>query len=503
VVLVLLATAGVLITARELASAQSSLRQAGVSQQQALRLRTAYVDRETGARGYVISGSEPFLEPYKNGETDAALLITLLRAGAPASARSLVEKVDADTAIWSTQFAAPAVAARERNQIGDAQAFVENGKVAFDTLRHDLTDLDKVLSDVATSRRHDRDVWQRALFGVLGVTLVAIMGMLVAVWVIVRRSLLNPLRRLSANVLAIRQADLDQPIEPVGPPELYRVAQAMEALRRRLVRELAREARARSTIEAAAVLASRLGAALASDIANLPEGWEASARLLPAEGQVAGDTYSIDLIGPSRLAVVVVDIAGHGAIAAVDALSARELMRASLRSGVRPHRAIATLPETLDLGENFLTAFAAVIDTSDGTCAYVNAGHPPPLLVSESDGVEMLSPTGPLVGIVPGEWTTALCTIAPGSTLLIYTDGLTEARDGLGEFLGEDRVQAMAVEGAGGDTDDLVTSVLRAIDTFAGGEHRDDATIVALRRTAITGDENQASVTVATGADVG
>jgi sigma-B regulation protein RsbU (phosphoserine phosphatase) len=269
------------------------------------------------------------------------------------------------------------------------------------------------------------------------------------------------------------------------------------------VRELAREARARSTIEASAVLASRLGAALASDIANLPAGWEAGARLLPAEGQVAGDTYSIDLIGPTRLAVVVVDIAGHGASAAVDALSARELMRASLRSGVRPHRAIATLPDTLDLGENFLTAFAAVIDTSDGNCAYVNAGHPPPLLVSGSEGIEVLGPTGPLVGIVPGEWTTAMCTIALGSTLLVYTDGLTEARDTLGEFLGEDRVQAMAAEGAGGDADDLVRSVLRAIDEFAGGDRRDDATIVALRRVATIGGGDQASVTVATGADVG
>ena len=84
----------------------------------------------------------------------------------------------------------------------------------------------------------------------------------------------------------------------------------------------------------------------------------------------------------------------------------------------------------------------------------------------------MLSPTaGPPSASCPASGR-PLCTIAPGSTLLIYTDGLTEARDGPGEFLGEDRVQAMAVEGAGGDTDDLVTSVLRAIDTLAGGEHR-------------------------------
>jgi sigma-B regulation protein RsbU (phosphoserine phosphatase) len=366
-----------------------------------------------------------------------------------------------------------------------------------------VSDLDDVLGDIVNARQSDRDVWQRALLGVLGVALVCLIAVLAVAWVLMRRSLLAPLRQLSANVTAIRQADLDTPIEPVGPPELFRVGQAMEALRRRLVRELAREARARSTIEASAVLVSRLGAALASDIADLPPGWDASARLLPAEGQVAGDTYSIDLIGPSRLALVVVDIAGHGAGAAVDALSAREVLRASLRSGARPHRAMNTLRETLELGETFLTAFAAVVDASDGACAYANAGHPPPFLVGGPDAVESLNPTGPLVGIVAGEWTTAVCTISPGSTLLVYTDGLTEARHVDGEFLGEERVRALVVEGSSADPDALVASVLRAVDDFAGPKRRDDATIVALRRMASAVVGGQASSAVPTGGKVG
>jgi sigma-B regulation protein RsbU (phosphoserine phosphatase) len=87
----------------------------------------------------------------------------------------------------------------------------------------------------------------------------------------------------------------------------------------------------------------------------------------------------------------------------------------------------------------FLSAFVGLVDLVDGRCWYANAGHPPPMLVTD-DGVVELSPTGPLVGPIRATWRTAETVIEPGAKLLVYTDGLTEARNAGGTMLGEARL---------------------------------------------------------------
>ena len=131
--------------------------------------------------------------------------------------------------------------------------------------------------------------------------------------------------------------------------------------------------------------------------------------------------------------------------------------------------------------EVFLTAFVAVIETTDGRVHYANAGHPPAYVVGDDDTTS-LEPTGPLVGLLAPGWTTAEAAIAPGDNLCAYTDGLIETRNPANGFFGPERLVELL---RGSRCDEAPAVVKRCIDEvelFSPDGLRDDATIVVLCR---------------------
>ena len=178
-----------------------------------------------------------------------------------------------------------------------------------------------------------------------------------------------------------------------------------------------------------------------------------------------------------------VDIAGHGATEGILALRSKEVLRTALAGGQAPGEALGTMATQLgDMGsEVFLTAFVAVVDTTDGSIRYANAGHPPALVVSDGDTVE-LGPTGPLVGLLVPGWTTADAVVAPGDNVCSYTDGLIETRNADNEFFGPERLVAL-LQGARCDqAPAVVKRCIDEVELFSPGGLRDDATIVVLCR---------------------
>ena len=158
-----------------------------------------------------------------------------------------------------------------------------------------------------------------------------------------------------------------QKLTPQGPPELRQVATAVDEMQRTIRQQRDDAIRAREAIEQSAILAVQVRSALTSDLGDYPTGWTMAAGLRPAEGVVAGDCYDVALISPTTIGVIVLDIAGHGAQSAVAALKCKELLKAALRSGLDPGPAVSWLSEQEHgLGELFLTAFLAVIDTDSG-----------------------------------------------------------------------------------------------------------------------------------------
>ena len=313
--------------------------------------------------------------------------------------------------------------------------------------------------------------------------LLATLVVTVAGAAVVRRSATRPLDRIGNAVRDVRTGARHTSIPTTGPLELARLGADIERLRRQLNTEVLDAVKAREAVEQSASVLLSLRSQLQPEVEVLPDAWTAAGQVEPAEGVVAGDCYDLVRMSASQLGLVVVDISGHGAVPGVLALRCRELLRAALRNGLDPGESVHWAHDQLDdLGdETFLSAFVAVADLATGGLRYANAGHPPPI-VCTSDLVVELSPSGPIVGPVDGQWKTAYTRLAAGDTLAVYTDGVVDVRRDDGEEFGVERLVDVVCRASYDEADVIVKRALDEITGFAPGRLRDDATVVLLCR---------------------
>jgi phosphoserine phosphatase RsbU/P len=208
-----------------------------------------------------------------------------------------------------------------------------------------------------------------------------------------------------------------------------------------------------------------------------------AAGLLPAEGIVAGDCYDVSLVDVATMGILVIDIAGHGATAAIAAMKSKEYIKMALRTGRTPGEALDFLYSAdHGLESSFLTAVVCLLDLETGVCRYANAGHPAPVVVHDGEAVATLPPTGPLLGPIPGRWTTGLVLVPDEAKLLLYTDGLIEARDSQRQFFGEESLTDLVAKMPCESVHGVVKSVLDHIAEFNEGRLADDVTLVVACR---------------------
>ena len=226
---------------------------------------------------------------------------------------------------------------------------------------------------------------------------------------------------------------------------------------------------------------------------RLPEraGWEIAARFEPAR-QVAGDFYDAFELAGGAIAILVADVCDKGVGAALYMALFRSLLRAFATSAAGSGRpADELLVDTVSLtndyiaethgGANmFATLFFGILSPGNGDLLYVNRGHDAPLITS-GGAVRRLPPTGAALGLFPGlPFSTGLDRLAPGETLLLFTDGVTEARGPDGAF-GEERLLAAAAVNASASA--LLAALVDELHAHvAGAAPHDDVTLVAVRR---------------------
>jgi sigma-B regulation protein RsbU (phosphoserine phosphatase) len=249
----------------------------------------------------------------------------------------------------------------------------------------------------------------------------------------------------------------------------------------------------RAAMEQQAVLASlkqELEIAHSMQLSILPRTAPATdaarveALMVPAK-EVGGDFYDYFLLDDRRLAVVVADVSGKGVPAAFFMAISRTLLKTNALFLERPSDVIGKLNDQL-CAENeqmmFVTVFFAILDLANGELAYVNAGHNPPVL-RQHDGAVRFLPKGQnmALAVLEGQvYTEGLLLLSPGDTMLLYTDGVTEASNA-GHVLFGDANLLEVVRGHDGGPG-LPEAVLRAVRTFeAGAAQADDITCVALR----------------------
>lgn len=210
-----------------------------------------------------------------------------------------------------------------------------------------------------------------------------------------------------------------------------------------------------------------------------------------AEGQeVGGDFYDVIAEGTAGGTLVVGDVCGKGPEAAALTALGRHTVRA-LADGRRSPSAILSVVNEAMLRERlavpFMTAVVArVRATPSGlSVTLARAGHPYPLVVRSGGVVETVgAEMGPLLGVFTRpDFVDVTTTLAPGDTLIVYTDGLSEARQGT-RLMGDERLQAAASRCAGQPVGDCADGLLDAARRFAGGPLRDDVALIVLRPTA-------------------
>jgi sigma-B regulation protein RsbU (phosphoserine phosphatase) len=223
--------------------------------------------------------------------------------------------------------------------------------------------------------------------------------------------------------------------------------------------------------------------------ASFPEvqGFSVEARMIPAR-EVGGDFYDFFEVAPGRFVLVVGDVSGKGIPAALFMAIVRTLVRAATRYEPDPARCIGIVNEVL-AEENeqmmFVTLFYAVLDAADRRLTYVNAGHNAPLLVGPGGETRFLPPTGDMAAaVLEGfAYNARGQTLAPGETLLVYSDGLTEAFDPDDVGFGEGRLCDLAAAlDDGRSLADFTLGLLGGLKTFVrGAQQSDDITLLALR----------------------
>ncbi|MEU0154693.1 PP2C family protein-serine/threonine phosphatase [Micromonospora fulviviridis] len=199
--------------------------------------------------------------------------------------------------------------------------------------------------------------------------------------------------------------------------------------------------------------------------------------------EVGGDAFDYALDG-GRLALAVLDGVGHGLPATLTTAVALAALRAARRTGGGLAEQIAAVEAALRSqwrDGRFVTAVLAEIEVDTGRIRYVNAGHPAPVLLRRGRAVRALTggrrpPLGlNLPGGEPGE-----ARLEPEDRLLLYTDGVTEARDAAGEMFGLPRLADLAERHIGSElpAPETLRRLSRAVAEYRGTASRDDATMV-------------------------
>ena len=180
---------------------------------------------------------------------------------------------------------------------------------------------------------------------------------------------------------------------------------------------------------------------------RVPErtGWEFAA-LYQSAWQIGGDLYDFIHVpdNPDILHLAIADVTGKGIPAALFMAFSRTILRTESRTNSSPAAVLRHANQAIvqDMESRlFLSAFFATLDTHQGRLRYANAGHDWPLWFRATTGqVEPLNVSGLLLGVLPDVTPPeAEIELAGGDVLVLYTDGLTEARDKCGEMFGEER----------------------------------------------------------------
>ncbi len=227
---------------------------------------------------------------------------------------------------------------------------------------------------------------------------------------------------------------------------------------------------------------------LPHNLPNIP-GWQLTGTLMPAR-ETSGDFYDFIALPDGRLGIVVADVSDKGAGAALYMALNWTLIRTyAAEYPGQPEIVLRAVNRRIVKDtdtSHFTTVFYGILDPETGMLVYSNAGHCPPYLMNTSEGenVRRLIRTGVPLGILGEEtWEQGSVQLAPGDVLVLYTDGITEAENEQGIFLGGDRLLGWVKSNLGCPAREIQDAILAEVQRFVGDTPQsDDIALVVLQR---------------------
>lgn len=318
------------------------------------------------------------------------------------------------------------------------------------------------------------------------VTLVLFLLVYFAVSRLVEAQVISGIYRVNEGLEQITKGDLSTRIQVDHNPEFLALSEGINAtvsaLRDHMDRENARveqEIAFAGRIQAGALpQPSVLGHLTQLDIFTF---------MRPAKG-VGGDFYDFFPVNEQTVAFVIADVSGKGIPAAIFMMEAKNAVFQSISTGIPLQEAIALANDRLCERNNesmFATLFAALLDIETGELTCVNAGHNPPLVVGEN-GYRLLSQrSGYTLAVLPDKpYSSFSFSLRPGESLLLYTDGVTEALSPQDEFYTQTTLERFAesISAKAPDAKTLGEGLLNDLWGFTkDAEQADDITVLIVR----------------------
>ncbi|HLD94363.1 MAG TPA: SpoIIE family protein phosphatase [Anaerolineales bacterium] len=247
------------------------------------------------------------------------------------------------------------------------------------------------------------------------------------------------------------------------------------------------EVRVKERLESELTMAHTIQASLLPQKLPRIHGWDLAACWVAAR-EISGDFYDCFAVPGGRWGFVIADVAGKGVPAALFMALCRTLTRTFCMDGRPPREAIARVNDLIiadSYSDWFITLFYGVLDPKWGILTYVNAGHPRPLwLKNKGKKLERLAADGIALGVFEGiTLEEKSVQLEPGDSVLMYTDGISEALDSSGTLYGERRIQAVLRRSAQETPTAVLENLQKDVADFSKGiSQADDLTAIMLKR---------------------
>ena len=452
-----------------------------------LVVRYDRVDRES--RSFIVTGTPTAFEAYQQArekvisDTDTLSLLVTPDTGI---ADTIVE-LESAANLWLSTTVEPAVAQRQVVSFTDAEiaSFTAMTTAGYIPVAEQTARIQHQVDDWQTAEFNHISDLARRLTTALVVSGLTLFGMLLSAYLLLRRWVLTPLDALRAQLQDVAQSgNRNHVITPSGPPELRAAGVDAEVMRRAIVSESDAARAADEGLAQEGPVVNALRAELATQTDPIAHGVVIHGQVQAAEGVLAGDWWGQVILNGGRTALVLIDVSGHGELAGLVTLRLRSVITTALRSesdaAQALSRAAASLSDAVD--GRFATAIIVILDPDANEIIWANAGHPSGWLLPGGDvvGRRELNTTGPLVSVLGGEWTTSRSSFNSGDVVLLWSDGLVEARQEALD-VNDELLSSVVAQSRDNDPAELVPSLLAALRERSTDWRRDDITVVAAR----------------------